>query len=111
MLYFQRFGLVRLERCLTSPVILTSISETIVYVMQNGEKNDFVFQKLQSYYKIFFYNGLFFGLVISMILYNFFIFSVTKNKAYLFYIFYVHCQNRITRINEKVRASFLYKKK
>ena len=23
--------------------------------------NDFVFQKLQSYYKIFFYNGLFFG--------------------------------------------------
>ena len=24
--------------------------------------NDFVFQKLQSYYKIFFYNGLFFGL-------------------------------------------------
>ena len=33
--------------------------------------------------------GLFFGLVISMILYNFFIFSVTKNKAYLFYIFYV----------------------
>ena len=42
----------------------------------------------QKQKKIFSY-GLFFGLVISMILYNFFIFSVTKNKAYLFYIIYV----------------------
>lgn len=53
-------------------------------------------------------DGLFFGGILIMILYNFFIYLSVKDKGYLYYVFYMICLLTVQSANRGVGYQFLW---
>ncbi|BBE29924.1 hypothetical protein OSSY52_00650 [Tepiditoga spiralis] len=76
---------VKIESKKTNILIKVKTSSYMTVPIKVLEKNDFFYKKINENIVL----GLYYGIIISMILYNFFIFISTKNISYFYYILYL----------------------